>query len=152
MRKSLIALTLLACCATASAGAAPAPAGSSCANWGVADSAGVIRWDTRWATVDGKEGVGALSFTIARNGAMTGSWADSGAGSAVWGQRVRANGPTIRGTWGANASNPSGTFLLRRWATPSQGADGATYCSFDGEYTVNGDFKRYKWSGWRRAS
>lgn len=151
MRKPLIALIFLASGVTMSAQAGPAPARPMCATWGAADSAGVIKWDTRWATVDGKEGAGALAFTISRNGELTGSWADSGAGSAVWSHRARLNGPTLRGVWGASSTAPAGTFLLRRWATPSRGADGAVYCSFDGEFTVNGNRNRYKWTGWRRA-
>lgn len=152
MRKSIIALTLLVSGATLSAEAGPAPAAPTCANWGTADSAGVIRWDTRWATVDGKEAAGALTFTMARDGELAGAWADSGAGSAVWSHRARPTGPTLRGAWGVSSTTPGGGFLLRRWATPSRGADGALYCSFDGEYTINGDHNRYKWSGWRRAN
>lgn len=150
MRKPLIALTLLAIGAAASAHAGPA-APRSCASWGTADSAGMLKWDTKWATVDGREGVGALTFTIASNGDLAGNWADTSAPSAVWGTRARLTGATIRGAWGAAPGTPAGKFLLRRWAAPSRGADGALYCSFDGEYTINGDRTRYTWTGWRRA-
>jgi hypothetical protein len=150
MRTSLIALTLLACTATASAQTDAAPL-RSCATWGTADSAGVLKWDTRWTAVDGREGLGALTFVIAPNGDLSGIWADSSAPSAIWGTQARLNGATIRGTWGAAVGAPAGTFLLRRWAVPALGEDGVLYCSFDGEYRIKGDSKRYTWTGWRRA-
>jgi hypothetical protein len=150
MRTSLIALTLLACGVAASSVDAQPASPRLCMDWGTPDSAGVLKWDTKWDTVDGREALGALTFTIAANGHLAGSWADASAPSAVWATRARLDGPTLRGAWGAARNMPAGTFLLRRWTVPSRGADGALYCSFDGEYTITGDRTRYKWAGWRR--